>query len=286
MTARHTRSVATFHKKMTSKITQITKGKILGIHESLSSARSLKPSEKINATLSELVRIVQNASSRHSKDILSDEKIRSVSNDLRTMSSHAEFELELFWSKKAVASDDAERTLGEFPYYSNYDKMTDLEIESMRLCDVHENHKALFVGSGPLPLSSILMARKCGILIDNLDMDEDACDLSRRLIENVGLSDKIQTLKGNILDMHDLSQYQTIFIAALAGASEKEKTDVIDHVVAKSGKHAHIVMRSVSDLGTLLYLEITPTHLRDMEVIRRSERTRDFINTIIIGKKK
>lgn len=271
---------------MTNIISQRKIDKILGIHKGLSSTKDLKPSERINAAFSELVGMVQDTPADHSKDILNDKEIRLIKDDLRRMSSKAESELELFWVKNALKSNDAEKILKVFPYYPNYVKMTDLEIESMRLCDVHKGHKTLFVGSGPLPLSSIMMVRKCGISIDNLDTDDDACTLSSELVERVGLSGKISTIKGNILDMQDLSGYQTIFIAALAGESEHEKARIIDHVVARSERDTHIVMRSVSDLGTLLYPEITPLHLKNVEVIRRSESPRDIINNIIIGKKK
>lgn len=275
-----------FYTNMTNPISQRKRDKILSIHRELSSAKDLKPSESINAAFFELVGIVQDTPADHSKNILDDKEIRLIKDDLRRMSSKAESELELFWVKNALKSADAEKILKVFPYYPNYIKMTDLEIESMQLCDIHGNHKALFIGSGPLPLSSIMMARKCGISIDNLDMDDEACALSKELIERVGLSGKINTIKGNILDMQDLTGYQTIFIAALAGESEQEKIKIIDHVVARSERNAHIVMRSVSDLGMLLYPEITPLHLKDIEVIRRSESPRDIINNIIIGKKK
>lgn len=271
---------------MTNAISQRKRDKILSIHGELSSAKDLKPSERINTAFSELVGMVQDTPADLSKDILNDKEIRRIKDDLRRMSSKAESELELFWVKNALKSSDAQKILSIFPYYMNYEKMTDLEIESMQLCDVHGNHKALFVGSGPLPLSSIMMARKCGISIDNLDMDKEACTLSKKLVERVGLSGVISTIKGNILDIQDLTGYQTIFITALTGENEHEKTRIIDHVVARSKKNTHIVMRSVSDLGTLLYPEITSAQLKDIEVIRRSQSPRDIINNIIIGKKK
>lgn len=275
-----------FIQRMINTILQQKRDKILGIYEELSSAKSLKPSERINATFSELVAIVQDTHVDHSKDILDDKEIRLIQNDLRRMSARAESELELFWVKNALKSADVEKILKIFPYYLNYEKMTDLEIENMQLCNVHRNHKALFVGSGPLPLSSIMMARKYGISIDNLDMDDEACTLSRELIERIGLSEKIGTVRGNILDMHDLTGYQTIFISALTGESEQDKARIINHVVERSEKGTHIVMRSVNDLGILLYPEITPLHLKDIEVIRKSKSPRDIINNIIIGKKK
>jgi nicotianamine synthase len=265
-------------------ILQRKKDEILNIYEELLSAKNLKPSKNINATFSELVAIVQDTPIEHSRDILDNIEIRKIQDDLRRMSSRAESELELFWVKNVLKSQNAEKILKFFPYYSNYEKMSDLEIKSMQLCDVHKGHKALFVGSGPLPLSSIMMARKCGISIDNLDMDDESCKLSKELIKKIGLSNKIKTIKGNILDIQDLSNYQTIFIAALAGENDEEKVKIIDHIVARSKTDTHIVMRSVSGLGVLLYPEISSTHLKNIKVIRRSKSPRDIINNIIIGK--
>ena len=240
----------------------------------------------MNSNLSELVNVVRDTTAEHSEEILNDKEIQVIQNNLRRMSSEAESELELFWVKEALKSLDTEKILRAFPYYSNYEKMTDLETESMRLCGTHRNHKVLFVGSGPLPLSSIMMAKKCRVLVDNLDVDAAACRFSQKLIERLELSGKIRTIKGDILDMEDLSEYQTILIAALAGENDKEKQRIIDHVVSKSGKDSHIVMRSVSNLGKLLYPEITQDHLKNIQVIRRSENSKDVINSIIIGKKK
>ncbi len=275
-----------FLYKMTRAISQKKRDKILGIHGKLLSAKSLEPSEKINSTFRELVGIVLDTPADHSKDILEDKEIRSIKNGLRKMSAKAETELELFWVKSALRSRDADKILRFFPYYSNYERMTDLEIESMRLCDIHDGHSVLFVGSGPLPLSSIMMARKCDALIDNLDMDDEACKLSQSLVNKSGLSERIRVIKGNILDMVNISKYQTIFIAALAGETDEEKKKIIDHIAGKSAVNTHIVMRSVSDLGTLLYPEITAEHLKNIDVVRRSGRSKDIINTIIVGKKK
>ena len=273
---------------MTNIFLQRKRNKILSIHKELLSAKNFKPSKSTNAIFSRLVAIVQNTPPNDSREILNDNNILQIQDNLRRISSKAESELELFWTNNIIKSNEPEKILRLFPYYSNYDKMSDLEFECMQSCNIHKVHKVLFVGSGPLPLplSSILMARKYGISIDNLDMDNEACTISRELIEKLGLSEKIKTIEGNILDIQDLSGYHTIFIAALAGENEKAKEEIINHVVTRSNRNNHIVMRSVNNLGALLYPKITLTHLKNIEVISMSESPRDIINNIIIGKKK
>ena len=86
--------------------------------------------------------------------------------------------------------------------------------------------------------------------------------------------------------MSDFSEYDSVFIAALVGKDEKEKGKIIDHVVANTKKHTHIIMRSVNNLGSLLYPQITLSHLKNIQVIHTSQSPKDIINNIIIGKKK
>jgi hypothetical protein len=271
---------------MTNTILQRKRDEIRAIYAELSSAKNVKPSKRINAIFSKLVGIVQDASDAHSKAILNDPQIRLVHDNLRKISSIAESELELFWAKKILISPNAERTLRDFPYYDNYNRMIQIEIDTMLRGGVPLREKVLFVGPGPLPLSSILMAKNHAISLDNLDKDDDAYDISRKLIERVGLSDTVRTIKGNILEMNDFSEYKVIFIAALVGEDEKGKGEIISHVVSKIGEDVSLVMRNVDNLGVLLYPEVTESHLKEIEVLRRSISPKDIINTIIIGKKK
>jgi len=262
----------------------MTKQKLLELHEELSHAKNLEPSTKINAVFSELVEIVQNTPPGQSKEILEDEEIQTIKNSIRRMASEAESKLELFWTENALKSSDIEQTLRSFPYYSNYKEMTDLEIETMKSCDVDFARKVLFVGSGPLPLSSIMMARTYGISIDNLDSDENACKHSKKILERLGLSHKIDTIRGNVFEINNFSAYQIIFIAALVGENEDEKKKIIDHVVSRSLKNTTIMMRSVSDLGVLLYPEVVLTSSKEIDLIQARETPKDIINTILVGK--
>lgn len=262
------------------------KNAILEIHEVLSSALDLKPCEQTNSAFSRLVSIVRETSSDDSARILADDDVGRIAEDLRKLASRGESGLELYWVRGALESSDPERFIKKFPYYANYEKMTELEMETMRLDASGDGYKALFVGSGPLPLSSIMMARACEVSIDNLDMDPEACTISQEFIARLGsgLSEKITVINADILNMRDFSKYDMIFIAALVGENEREKAMIIDHIVSNARKDCHIAMRSVSGLGKLLYPEITDAHLQDIEVIARSESPKDIINNIIIGK--
>jgi len=272
---------------MTKKVLQEkTIRDIISIHGELSSAKNLTPSPLINGEFSKLVHIVNVTTSHSSREILGNAKIASILKDIRTLSSKGESELELFWAKKVLASDIPEAILAQFPYYENYEKMTEFEVRGMRSCDLHKNHKILFVGSGPLPLSSIMMARQHGFSVDNLDIDSNAVDVSRKIISAIGLSENVKVVKGNIFSMKDFVKYKGIFIAALVGKDEAEKIKIVSHISNQSEKGTHVILRSVSDLGTLLYPNIRVDTLKGINVLKKYDRPKGIINNIIVGKTK
>jgi nicotianamine synthase len=271
---------------MTKEILQGKIHDIVSIHGELSSARDLVPSPIINTSFSKLVSIVDTTPADSSKEILSDGKIAAIQQSLRRLSSQGESELERFWTERILASNHVHATLIQFPYFENYERMTNFEVEGMKSCNLHDSHKLLFVGSGPLPLSSIIMAGKHGYYIDNLEIDKKACDLSIELIKALNLSEKVKVIHKNIFDITDFSEYKSVFIAALAGKDETEKKRIIEHVVYYAEKGTHIVLRNASDLGTLLYPEITVDHLKNIDVVKKYDRPNGVINSIIVGKTK
>lgn len=279
--------VAAFYtRNMTKEILQKKIHDIVSIHGELSSTRDLVPSPIINTTFSKLVSIVNTTPADSSKEILSDSNITAIHQSLRKLSSQGESELERFWTERILASNHVHATLMQFPYFENYERMTNFEVEGMKSCNLHNNHKLLFVGSGPLPMSSIMMAGKHGLYVDNLDIDKKACELSSELIKALNLSEKVKVIHKNIFDITDFSEYKSVFIAALAGKDETEKVRIIEHVAHYAEKGTHIVLRSVSDLGTLLYPEITADHLKNIDVVKKYDRPKGIINNIIVGKTK
>jgi len=269
---------------MTEKVLQEKIQDIVSIHGKLSSARSLAPSRMVNTNFSKLVGMVNTTLTESSMEILGDKKITAIQGNLRRLSLEGESELERFWAERILGSNCPQATMTEFPYFKNYEIMTDFEVEGMKSCDLHEKHKVLFAGSGSLPLSSIMMAEKHGFNVDNLDIDKKACTISRNIIKSLNLSNKVRVINKNIFDITNFSTYNAIFVAAHVGKDEAEKIEVIEHIAKYGEKGTHIILRSVTNLGVLLYPEINIDHLRNIEVLRKYDRPKGVINNIIVGK--
>ncbi len=238
---------------------------ITAVHSGLSHAKSIKPTPVINAHFSSLVDIVQNSDSFISNKILNNPKIKKIIKELRSISARGEYELERAWANVLVHSKNIWK-----------------DIDS---CIAHDKkHRVLFIGSGPLPLSSIYMAKKYNLMIDNVEIDSHAYSVSRKIIYKLKLDSHINSIHSDILDIKDFSKYNLIFVAALAGTDEKEKKSVIRHIKRYSTKGTHIILRSVVDLGNLLYPKITQTHLKGLQLIKYGDTHHGVINNIIITK--
>ncbi len=195
---------------------------ITAVHSGLSHAKSIKPTPVINAHFSSLVDIVQNSDSVISNKILNNPKIKKIKKELRSISAQGEYELERAWADVLVHSKDIWRDIEQFPYIENYKSMTDYEMNDINSCIAHDKtHRVLFIGSGPLPLSSIYMAKKHNLLVDNVEIDSYAHSISRKIIHKLKLDSHINSIHSDILNIKDFSKYNLIYVAALAGADEK-----------------------------------------------------------------
>ncbi len=74
--------------------------------------------------------------------------------------------------------------LPTFPYISNYEILADAEA---RILDEALGRTATgpvaFLGSGPLPLSGIVLSIRRGIKVTLVDLDEDAVKISREVLK-------------------------------------------------------------------------------------------------------
>jgi nicotianamine synthase len=265
-------------------LTQEKKTKnIIDIYENLSRTSNLIPSPYVNNNFSKLVSIASKTSKKISKQILQNEKIISILNNLRKITAKGEYELEKFWAKKIIKNKKVQNLIKKFPYFYNYEIMIENEIMAIKnSCQHHNEHRVLFVGSGPLPLTSILIKQKYNILVDNLDKDKQAINLSQQIIELLKLKE-IQNINIDILKQKDFSKYNIIIIAALVGNNEVEKNKIVKHIIKNAQENTHIILRGVEGLGELLYSPVSDNIFKYLKDVKKYDSPKGVINNVIIG---
>ncbi|MBK2356677.1 nicotianamine synthase family protein [Francisella hispaniensis] len=244
------------------------------LYEEISQLKDFSPSEKVNSAFSSLVKL---AMKYDSKIELSEEK----KEHLQYLSAEAEYQLEKYWVNKIVNSSNPIKELETFPYYKNYQDLTTLEYNSLCSCAEHKDHKFIFIGGGFLPLTSIVLASKYNISSKIIDIDKEVTEKSKILIKALKLDHLIDIYNaaGQIFNYQD---YNTIFVAALAGLDSKTKLDIFNQIRSTAPKGSHIVARSSWNNRELLYRPIDESIYKIFTPIIKVDPFHDVINSVVI----
>ena len=212
---------------------------IINIYQILLKQKDLSPKNNvINDNLTTLVGLIfkeykeNNITNKNRlNSILNDKRIQSIRSNLKKITSKAEGEMERFWCEKFLEKDFLTfNSLKEFWYYENYETLTNKEISLFQNLEKNnenllksypkdkEKAEIIFIGSGGLPLTAFIIAKKCNVAIHLLDIDQDAVDKSQKLANKLDLP--IKAILGDATDF-DYTKYKIAFVASLIPQKEQ-----------------------------------------------------------------
>lgn len=237
---------------------------------------SVQPSARVNAVFSRLVFTILNVPLLHKR--LS---MRLIATQLRTVCAHGEFALEEAWAKRILSASDAYAESLKFSYYKNYECLTAREWRMV----TREHPKAknvVFLGSGPLPLTAIILAKehKCNVTL--VDLDEHAITLSRHLIQMLGLSSQIRVVQGNAETYREIADVDVVYIAALVGRTPEEELRVYQNLASHMGRTSLLLARSTHTSRTLLYRPLGKSINQLFSRIAEMHPHDDVVNSAIL----
>lgn len=263
-----------------------TVARLVTLNNALSSLPSLYPSGVVNQHFSALVETV---SSRHHLEshILNIPAVSDLSHSFRNVSAKGEYEMELYWAQQIVrhtTSDMSWKVLRTFWYYQNYEGLLSFELGLLKKSgfDFSSHTRISFVGGGPLPLSAILLAHIHGTHVTVIDNDIVASDTARAVVGALGLSHLITVLhiSGETYDgYHD---FDTIFVAALAGVEVDTKNYILAHIGLHMRHTARVVVRSATGLRVLLYPPVCMDCVDNLRVAVHEDPEGELINCAYI----
>lgn len=281
------------------------------------SESALDPSPELNSCLSLLVYNLQGKSisdlGQYSYSYIQEEAcvridrspvLSSRANDIRKVASRAESNLERHFAGILLNSDDprvsqrmfsyAERikfAARAFPYVDNYVDMVELESETLLslLKPPYEERTIVFCGSGPLPLTGLLLAATIGCSVILVDNDRKAVELSTALVnlweqKNVLPSGRVFVRfgdcsllplkgKGSVLSkkLHHGNVDEEIYCDILFFAAlvpNEAKVMLSKRAVSLGGECPYMAMRSAHGLTAKLAYERTPREEFTQEGLR------------------
>lgn len=261
--------------------------KVCQIYEKISKLDSLKPSKVVNSLFTELVITCIPPSSINMATL--PENIKQTRSKLIRLCGEAEGHLEAHFSTLLASFRNPLHHLDLFPYYSNYLKLSRLEFDILNQHYSTEPNRVAFVGSGPLPLTSIVLASNHlkNTSFDNYDIDHSANSMASLLISpDPDLSQRMFFHSTDIMEVTDgLKEYDVVFLAALVGMDINDKIKVIQHLAKYMALGSILMLRSAHGARSFLYPVVEPEDLHGFEVLSIFHPEDEVINSVVIARK-
>ncbi|PID99153.1 hypothetical protein CSA80_03500 [Candidatus Saccharibacteria bacterium] len=163
-----------------------------------------------------------------------------------------ETNLEKKYAERVIDRDAQVET---YPLYERFGGLTAKEIAA---AEIQKTDNVLFIGSGPFPVSPILLHQQSGgARIHCFDSSQEACDTSRRLVARLGLQRAITIDRKAGQDARlpsasapgEMSEYDVVVVALLAQPKQK----VLDRIQKTASSDTRVVLRTSEGNRRLLY---------------------------------
>lgn len=287
------------HHPVYQKSSQVTALSILvdeicHIHHQLSHCKRLEPSEHVNALFTKLVTICTHQYDEQTTlAVLRDTNVKDLLPMLQSLASQGEYFLELKWAKDLVYQSkeykDSKPNLSRFIYYQNYEDLVKLELHALHGVGANLNN-IVFVGSGPLPLSSILMYQTLpsgSTVVHNVDRDVESINISNQLLHKLGIAHGCKQYAMDAIHYSGYEQADVVVLGALVGQTVDEKMDIIKTIGNKMKSGTFLMARSAHSLRKLLYPCIEPHQVNEcgFQTVLVLHPFNDVVNSILLAKK-
>ncbi|HJH30642.1 MAG TPA: methyltransferase [Methanosarcinaceae archaeon] len=167
--------------------------------------------------------IALNIYDKSAEDILCNSAFNLAFDDITRFRSLYTAKLEIEHAHSILESKHPMEILKNFNYISNYLKLSRTEYQGAKL---KPGDSVVFLGSGPLPLTLIVLCRWYGLKGIGIEQDPYRADVSRKVLEKLGFSDQIEIINGNHLTLPLETRSDLIMIAAQA----EPKKEIFDHL--------------------------------------------------------
>ncbi|XP_021912740.1 nicotianamine synthase-like [Carica papaya] len=260
---------------------------VIQIHASVSKLDSLKPSKQLNSLLTRLVKLCTLPSAIEVQTL--PQEVQEMRENLIVLCGQAEGLLELEFANFLIKTPRPLNNLNLFPYYGNYVKLAIIENTILNQNGVVSPKKVAFVGSGPMPLTSIVMATNHmkTTHFDNYDIDGVANDVARRIVaSDPEFERRMKFVTCDAMEVKEkLEEYDVVFLAALVGMTREEKAKILGHVHKYMKNGGFLVVRSAKGARAFLYPAVEDHDLQGFELLSVYHPNDDVINSVFLVRK-
>ncbi|KAE9590227.1 putative nicotianamine synthase [Lupinus albus] len=261
---------------------------IMKLHARISNLESLRNSEEVNKLLGTLAKLCSLLPS--TTDIKHFPKeVLNIRESLNNFAGQAEGLLELESSTLISLKPKPLDSVTEYPYYANYVRIASMESKILKANGMENAKKVAFVGSGAMPLSSILMASNHmeSTHFDNFDINDKANEVARRIVaSDAELEKRMKFETRDIMEVKErLGQYDCIILAALVGVNRKDKLKILEHIRMYMKEGGFLVVRSAKGARTFIYPCVEDRDLVKFELLTTFQPTHALVHSVLLRKK-
>ncbi|CAI9103525.1 OLC1v1002024C1 [Oldenlandia corymbosa var. corymbosa] len=263
------------------------------LYDQISSLESLRPSKDVDMLFTQLVLTCIPPNPIDVTKLCN--KIQEMRSKLIKLCGVAEGLLEMHYSTilgNSFGGVDGENPLDHltiFPYYNNYLKLSLLEFNILSQHITNIPNRVAFLGSGPLPLTSIVLAKNhlTQTSFHNYDIDPMANAMASKLVaSDCDLSRRMFFHTRDVLDVTcEFKDFDVVFLAALVGMDKEAKLGFIEHLAKNMSPGAILMLRSAHGARGFLYPIVDPCDLKGFEVLSVFHPTDEVINSVVIARK-
>lgn len=256
------------------------------LHALLAGRPSLLPGPEVDRLFSRLVELVVTLGPADAETLLADPTVQAIRPHLQDLCARGECELERAWADRIAAARRPAAELERFPYLGNYRLLTRLEWSSITGVGAAAPRRLAFLGSGPLPLSPLLLAHDHGVTVDAFDRDRDAVNRSRALLDALDLPGVRTHHLDVVAGRPDLHAHDVVVLAALVGATPEAKRRAVRRVQARMRPGSLLIVRSAHGARSLLYPPLDLDALDDLELLSVVHPYNQVVNSIVVARKR
>jgi GNAT superfamily N-acetyltransferase len=154
-----------------------------------------------------------------------------------------------------------EESLSDYPFYERFDTLVRSEIT---LLEGAQPQKVLFIGSGPLPISAILLHLQTGSPVDCVAFDSSAVPISQQVVENCGFG-RLVHIRGSADADYDPSDYDLVVVGLLA----RRKKAILTKLRKRCHPGSAILCRTSHGLRKLLYEPVADRDVRGFHITKQ-----------------
>jgi len=161
------------------------------------------------------------------------------------------------------AEEILRNNISDCEQYFLYRRFVGLIRTEIELAQIEKRDRVLFIGSGPFPISAILLNKLTGCCVDCYEKNADYAGLSSEVISHLGLADEIrvENRKGEYLINSD---YSVVVIALLA----KPKNEIIKKLTEKISSQTRLICRTSVHLRQAFYEATDSECLAPFNIVR------------------